>query len=185
MARIGAHGPGRRAVFLVRPRLDTTARNVGALFRKPPVAGAVRSMQDRRVLAVRTRERQAQHLPRAKGRRDRSDGRRDTVRPRAQPARHRHHLHEHASSQGPSGAHNQTLQDRLVKELRLQGVSAMEAGNAFLPRFMDDYNRRFGLPPRNPHDAHRPLRGDEDLLQIFTWQEERVMSRNLVVHFKQ
>jgi len=38
---------------------------------------------------------------------------------------------------------NKTLQDRLVKELRLTGISTMEAGNAFLPTFMADYNTRF------------------------------------------
>jgi hypothetical protein len=38
---------------------------------------------------------------------------------------------------------NGTLQDRLVKEMRLAGISTMEAGNAFLPAFMEDYNRRF------------------------------------------
>jgi hypothetical protein len=77
---------------------------------------------------------------------------------------------------------HQTLQDRLVKELRLRGISTMPEGNAFLPEFMADYNRRFGRPPRNPHDAHRPLRPDEDLDRIFTWQVERTLSRNLVVH---
>jgi hypothetical protein len=49
---------------------------------------------------------------------------------------------------------------------------------------MADYNRRFGRPAKSAHDAHRPLRSDEDLSRIFTWQEERTMSRNLVVHFK-
>jgi hypothetical protein len=42
---------------------------------------------------------------------------------------------------------NLTLQDRLVKELRLAGISTMEAGNAFLPAFMEDYNRRFAKAP--------------------------------------
>ena len=79
---------------------------------------------------------------------------------------------------------NKTLQDRLVKELRLRGISMMEAGNAFLPEFMEDYNRRFRHSPKNAHDAHRPLRDDEDLSRIFTWQEDRTMSRNLVVHFQ-
>src|SRR6267142_845189 len=79
---------------------------------------------------------------------------------------------------------NKTLQDRLVKELRLRAISTMEAGNAFLPEFMADYNERFGRPAKDAHDAHRPLRGDEDLSRIFSWQEERRMSRNLVVHFK-
>jgi hypothetical protein len=79
---------------------------------------------------------------------------------------------------------NKTLQDRLVKELRLRGIASMEAGNAFLPEFMEDYNRRFGHAARNEHDAHRPLRADEDLDDIFAWQEERRMTRNLTVRFK-
>jgi hypothetical protein len=79
---------------------------------------------------------------------------------------------------------NKTLQDRLVKELRLRDISTMDAGNAFLPQFMADYNRRFERTAKNGHDAHRPLQGDEDLSRVFTWQEERRMSRNLVVHFK-
>jgi hypothetical protein len=44
-----------------------------------------------------------------------------------------------------------------VKELRLRGISDMEDGNAFLPEYTEDYNRRFGREPQNPHDAHRPL----------------------------
>jgi hypothetical protein len=79
---------------------------------------------------------------------------------------------------------NKTLQDRLVKELRLRGISTMEAGNAFLPEFMAAHNRRFGRPPRNPHDAHRPLNGDEDLDHIFALQEDRKLTTNLVVHFQ-
>ena len=54
---------------------------------------------------------------------------------------------------------NQTLQDRLVKELRLHGISTMEDGNAFLSSFRDDFDQRFGREPLNHHDAHRALRG--------------------------
>lgn len=79
---------------------------------------------------------------------------------------------------------NQTLQDRLVKELRLQGISTPEAGNAFLPAFRADFNRRFARAPLNSHDAHRPLHADEDLATIFTWQEERKLSTNLTVHYQ-
>src|SRR3954463_13506233 len=38
---------------------------------------------------------------------------------------------------------HKTLQDRLVKELRLAGIGTIEAANAFLPAFMADYNARF------------------------------------------
>ena len=51
---------------------------------------------------------------------------------------------------------NQTLQDRLVKELRLRGLSNIDSANAFLPEFRQDYNRRFAVVPRSNHDAHRP-----------------------------
>lgn len=43
---------------------------------------------------------------------------------------------------------------------------------------MEDFNRRFARPPRNPHNAHRPV-GDQDIDAVFSWQEERTMSRNL------
>jgi hypothetical protein len=53
-------------------------------------------------------------------------------------------LRQLAASEGPRRADDKTLQDRLVKELRLRGISTMEGGNAFLPQFMADYNPRFG-----------------------------------------
>ena len=77
-----------------------------------------------------------------------------------------------------------TLQDRLVKELRLRGISTPEAGNAYLPEFRADYNQRFGREPLSPHDAHRPVRDDEHLDRIFTWQEERKLSKNLTLSYK-
>jgi hypothetical protein len=49
----------------------------------------------------------------------------------------------------------QTLQDRLVSELRLQGTTP-EAANAVLPVFRADYNRRFTRPPARPRPAWRP-----------------------------
>ncbi len=77
-----------------------------------------------------------------------------------------------------------TLQDRLVKELRLRGISTPEAANAYAPEFMEDYNKRFAKAPRSDHDAHRPLRSDEDLALIFTWQEDRKVSKELTLHYR-
>ncbi len=79
---------------------------------------------------------------------------------------------------------NQTLQDRLPKELRLRDISDWEAGNAFLPEFIDDFNRRFAVQPRSSHDAHRSLSKSENLAQIFTWRESRVLSKNLTLQFR-
>jgi len=42
---------------------------------------------------------------------------------------------------------NQTLQDRLVKEMRLKGICSMAEGNIYLPEFMEDFNRRFAVIP--------------------------------------
>ena len=79
---------------------------------------------------------------------------------------------------------NLTLQDRLVKEMRLRGISSIEEGNAYLPEFMGDFNRRFAVVPRSSNDAHRPLLLKDDLDQILTWQETRIISKNLSIQFK-
>jgi hypothetical protein len=79
---------------------------------------------------------------------------------------------------------NGTLQDRLVKELRLRGISNPTEADAFLPVFMADHNRRFAVPPRVAHDAHRALHPDEDLTQIFTLQESRRITATLTVNYK-
>ncbi len=77
-----------------------------------------------------------------------------------------------------------TLQDRLVKELRLREISDGEAANAFAPEFIADYNRRFARAPRSEHDAHRPLQRSDDLGRVFSWQETRLVSKSLTVHYK-
>jgi transposase len=78
---------------------------------------------------------------------------------------------------------NQTLQDRLPKELRLRGISDWQAGNAFLPEFMHDFNRRFAVQPRSTHNTHRPLTAQDNLARLFSWQETRILSKNLTLQF--
>jgi hypothetical protein len=77
-----------------------------------------------------------------------------------------------------------TLQDRLVKELRLQGIATIEAANAFMPAFIEAYNTRFAKVPRNGYDAHRALRTDEDLESIFAWRELRKVTQSLTLHYE-
>jgi transposase len=79
---------------------------------------------------------------------------------------------------------NQTLQDRLVKELRLHGISDMQAGNMYLPEFREDFNQRFAVAPRSTHDAHRPLLKTDLLDVILTHQETRSLSKNLTVQYQ-
>ena len=79
---------------------------------------------------------------------------------------------------------NATLQDRLVKELRLRGLNDPASATPFLPTFMANYNHRFAKPPAVAYDAHRPLRPEDDLTQLFTLQSTRRLSRQLTVHYK-
>jgi len=80
---------------------------------------------------------------------------------------------------------NQTLQDRLVKELRLRGISDLETANAFLPEFIQAYNQRFAVSPQHPTDAHRPLlHSPEELALILCLHHTRTLSRNLTFQFK-
>jgi hypothetical protein len=78
---------------------------------------------------------------------------------------------------------HKTLQDRLVKELRLAGAATLAAGNALLPAFTADYNARFGKPPANEKDLHRPLRAGDDLEDAFAWKEERTLSQALTLQY--
>lgn len=78
---------------------------------------------------------------------------------------------------------NRTLQDRLVKEMRLRGLSTMAEGNAYLPEFRADYNRRFAVSPRSAENAHRPLLPQDDLARILTVQELRHLSKNLTLNY--
>lgn len=77
-----------------------------------------------------------------------------------------------------------TLQDRLVKELRLRGIDNPDDANRFVPEFMADYNRRFSREAADPRDAHRSLRPDEDLDEILHWKEQRTLTHNLTLHYK-
>ena len=76
-----------------------------------------------------------------------------------------------------------TLQDRLVKEMRLGGVSTIEAANAFLPGFLDSHNARFAKEPRSERDAHRAVPEDITLDDVFAWKEERTVTLNLTLQY--
>ena len=80
---------------------------------------------------------------------------------------------------------NLTLQDRLVKELRLRGISDIETANRFLPEFRKDINRRFGVEATAPTDAHRKSCPSEEIMDLlFTFQETRKLSKNLELSYK-
>jgi transposase len=78
---------------------------------------------------------------------------------------------------------NQTLQDRLTKELRLRGLSSIRAANAYLPEFIQQYNARFAVAPRSAESAHRPLQKGEQLDRVLTLCERRILSKNLTLSY--
>ena len=79
---------------------------------------------------------------------------------------------------------NRTLQDRLVKELRLANVSDIDAGNAFLPSFMIAHNERFAVTPVLSDDMHRPLSVPQDkLTDILCHREQRYVGSQLTLSY--
>jgi hypothetical protein len=80
---------------------------------------------------------------------------------------------------------NRTLQDRLVKELRLAGISDREAGNRYLSAFMTRFNARFATQAARAHDLHRPLNLPPDrLADVMAWREQRHVGRDLALSYE-
>lgn len=83
--------------------------------------------------------------------------------------------------------HFGTLQDRLVKEMRLVGVATREAANKYLlETYIDEHNARFGVHARMPGDAHRSLSKKlrERLPSIFSIQSKRRVNNDYTIQFK-
>ncbi len=78
---------------------------------------------------------------------------------------------------------NATLQDRLVKAMRLEGISSIEEANAFLDSYMTRHNARFARPAFDARDLHRPLALHDDLRSIMVWQEQRTVTAALMLHY--
>src|ERR1700688_289013 len=79
---------------------------------------------------------------------------------------------------------NRTLQDRLVKELRLAGICDMAAGNLFLPSFVEHFNERFALPAQKTENLHRALHVKAtQLTDILCHREQRHVSQQLTMAY--
>lgn len=80
-----------------------------------------------------------------------------------------------------------TLQDRLVKELRLRKISSDEEANRFLERtFLASFTRKYRVEPKEAQDAHRPLsKREQDLLpQTLCRMQKRVLQNDFTVSFE-
>ncbi|MGD0184102.1 MAG: ISNCY family transposase [Roseiarcus sp.] len=75
---------------------------------------------------------------------------------------------------------NQTLQDRLVKEMRLRSISNMAAAQAFAPAFIALWNAKFAMSPQDAASAHRPWTATPEALdESLARREERTLSKAL------
>jgi transposase len=80
---------------------------------------------------------------------------------------------------------NRTLQDRLLKELRLAGISDIDAANAFLPGFTDRFNAKFAKTPRRSDNLHRAMNIEPDRLRdVFCFRDQRYVSKQLVFSYE-
>lgn len=78
-----------------------------------------------------------------------------------------------------------TLQDRLIKEMRLAGINGKEEGTKFFRQvYLPGHNARFAVLPREKANLHKPLLPSNDLSRIFTVWSERVVSKDLIVQYK-
>jgi len=77
-----------------------------------------------------------------------------------------------------------TLQDRLVKELRLANICTIDDANIFLPKYLAGHNARFAIDPKDFTNLHRPLTTDDNLDQVFLLQETRILSKTLTCQYK-
>lgn len=91
---------------------------------------------------------------------------------------------ETAQAKGRVERAYETLQDRLVKEMRLKEISTIREGNRFLKKYLAEYNNKFGVAPASKAVVHRPLMPEENLDEILCIHEERVLSKNLEVQYK-
>jgi len=80
----------------------------------------------------------------------------------------------------------ETLQDRLVKELRLAGISTIPAANRFLDEvYLGKHNQRFSVPPKNKTDVHRPVgKTEAELDAILSFQEERTLCNDYTIRWR-
>jgi transposase len=75
---------------------------------------------------------------------------------------------------------NRTLQDRLVKELRIAGIADINTANDFVKNYIESHNERFAVAPRDERDAHRPVAQHERLGRILAPRRSRRLSKAML-----
>jgi len=77
-----------------------------------------------------------------------------------------------------------TLQERLVWEMRIRGISSVEKANEYLPEYLQQHNKRYSELPQSSFNAHRKIDPKKPLKYILCKKEQRTVSKNLELQFK-
>lgn len=95
-------------------------------------------------------------------------------------------IHAHSpQAKGRVERVNQTLQDRLIKEMRLAGISDIDSANSWLPDYVESFNRRFAVEAKDIADAHLPYVGTPaSLVSTLSVQVTKTLSKNLSCQHK-
>jgi hypothetical protein len=74
-----------------------------------------------------------------------------------------------------------TLQDRLIKEMRLEGISTIEQANEFLESYLPRHNQKFAREPLKSKDLHRRLPQGLRYRDVFCFKEKRTISNGCTI----
>lgn len=77
----------------------------------------------------------------------------------------------------------ETLQSRLVVELRVAGISTMEEANKFLPGFIERFNARFAVEAADPEPAYRQAPSRDALDTVLCIKEPRIVTNGSVISY--
>jgi len=77
---------------------------------------------------------------------------------------------------------NGTLQDRLIKLMRLEGISSIEEANEYAEKYRIEHNKKFARAPKDPCDAYRELSKEINLEKVFCKKEYRKVAKDLSIH---
>ena len=94
-------------------------------------------------------------------------------------------IHAHSpQAKGRVERCNQTMQDRLIKEMRLKNISSIEDANSYLKTsdFIAKHNQKYAITAQQSGDAHRTVIG-EKLADIFSIKETRLLTNDYILHY--
>ncbi len=94
-------------------------------------------------------------------------------------------IHAHSpQAKGRVERVNRTLQDRLIKEMRLAGITDINSANQFLSQFILQHNARFAKSPASRTNLHRPLEPSHNLEKILSVHKHRIIQRDLTLSYE-